>query len=79
MADLPLWTTAGPPASRSAWRSSRNLDVEYQIVGDMKDATIAGTEVGEDVSVKCLRMVVFGAAGLSGPDPLDQTENRFAD
>ncbi len=57
-------------------------DVEDQVIDDTKDATVAGTSVDQDVSVKLLRMAVFGAADLaadlSGADPLDLIENRFA-
>ncbi|WP_298962237.1 major capsid protein [uncultured Methylobacterium sp.] len=60
-----------------------DAEVEDQIIDDTKDAVVAGTSVDQDVSVKLLRMAVFGAsdlaADLSGADPLDLIQNRFAE
>lgn len=57
--------------------------LEEQVLDDTKDLVVDGVHVDQDVAVKLLRGKAFGAtdlaADLSGADPLDLIQNRFAD
>lgn len=58
-------------------------ELEEQVLDDTKDLVVDGTQTKQDVAVKLLRGKAFGAADLaadlSGADPLDLIQNRFAD